>query len=400
MSNEQDYRKKMEKHHHTQQLRKTKRKMRPNTASRKPRQRDWEHMTDDEWDAPGFYEDERVMPLGTTGNRKVVEGMARAAVGEKKGEEAPELTDIPDDQAKGQVVEVTAGQCVVSVDGRLQDCVVRGNLLSKETIYSNLVTVGDWVLVEEAEGELWAVVEVLPRSSKLARPQKRKGGSYHQLVAANIDRLLVVVSWRKPNIWPELIDRYLIAAQRNQLQAVICVNKIDLVEEHDELETTLEPYRQAGYEVFMTSAASGAGIPHLHELLVGQTTVLAGMSGVGKSSLLSAVQPGLSLRALTVGERGMNRGQGRHTTTMATMYPLAEGGAVIDTPGIRQFGLAFLELRELGTYYPEFVPLIGQCAFSDCTHAHEPDCAVQKGVETGIISQMRYENYLKILETL
>ncbi len=145
-----------------------------------------------------------------------------------------------------------------------------------------------------------------------------------------------------PHIWPELIDRYLIAAARNELEAVICVNKIDLVEDQSELEETIQPYRDAGYQVILTSAETGAGVDQLRELLLGSTTVFAGLSGVGKSSLLSQIQPGLKLRALTVGERGKNRNQGRHTTTMATMYPLKEGGALIDTPGIREFGLAFL----------------------------------------------------------
>jgi ribosome biogenesis GTPase len=237
----------------------------------------------------------------------------------------------------------------------------------------------------------------MSRRSVLSRPKTR---GKEQIIAVNIDRVLVVASWRKPAIWPELIDRYLIAAERNHLEAVICVNKIDLVEDQTELEETIQPYREAGYEVLLTSAETGAGIQALRELLAGSVTVLTGLSGVGKSSLLSQVQPGLSLRALDVGERGKNRNQGRHTTTMATLYPLADDGAVIDTPGIREFGLADLHRAELAGFYPEMAALMGGCSYGDCTHTHEPGCRIKSAVAEGEIAELRYENYVKILEGL
>jgi ribosome biogenesis GTPase len=236
--------------------------------------------------------------------------------------------------------------------------------------------------------------------ARIHRPDVGKTSSQRRVIAANIDRVLVVASWRKPAIWPELIDRYLIAAARNELDAVICVNKIDLVEDQFELEETVQPYRDAGYQVLFTSAETGAGVDQLRDLLLGSATVFAGLSGVGKSSLLSRVEPGLKLRALTVGERGKNRNQGRHTTTMATMYPLKDGGAVIDTPGLREFGLANLYRYELANFYPEIGALLGGCSYSDCTHTHEPGCRIKSAVQEGEISQMRYENYIKILDCL
>ncbi len=215
-----------------------------------------------------------------------------------------------------------------------------------------------------------------------------------------MDRVLIVASWRKPSFWPELVDRYLIAAERNHLEAVICVNKVDLVEDEIELEETLHPYRTAGYQVILTSAETCVGIDLLRELLIGSSTVFTGLSGVGKSSLLSKVQPGLSLRALSIGQRGKNRNQGRHTTTMASLYPLKEGGAVIDTPGIREFGLAFLEKQELASFYPEIALAAVECEFSDCSHTHEPKCGVKHAVADGAVSQMRYDSYQKILGSL
>ena len=398
MPKEHNYQKQIAKHERTQKLRKAKKNMRPNAASRAPRQRDWEHFAEDEWDSPGFYEDERVMPRGSESRHKVVEAMARQSI-KKAGEEIENDPDaLPEGTVEGVVIEAAGEQCVVQVDGRQVDCVVRRSLLVKETTFTSVVAAGDNVAVRLGENGSSAVEQVMPRRSVLARPEGNT--SYRQLVAANVDLVLVVASWQKPAIWPELIDRYLIAAERSHLEAVVCVNKVDLVDNPDELEDTLQPYRDAGYQVLVTSAETGAGIENLRALLTDAVTVFAGLSGVGKSSLLSAIQPGLSLRALSIGERGKNRNQGRHTTTMASLYPLKDGGAVIDTPGIREFGLAFLGRHELASFYPEIVARIGACAFADCSHTHEPDCAVKLAVETGELSELRYENYVKILESL
>ena len=398
-----NYQKEMEKHERSQRLRKSKKGTRPNIKSRKPRQKNWEYMDDDDWDAPGFYQDERVMPRGTEGRQKELEGKARRLIREAGKEVDWSESDLPAGTQKGVVIDAIGQMCTVQVESKLLECSIRRALLTEETTFTSVVAAGDAVAVRSSVNGSGVVEKVLPRRSVLARPHRPDQGAtstLRQIVAANIDQVLVVASWRKPSIWPELIDRYLIAAERNHLEAVICINKVDLVEDEAELEATIQPYRDTGYQVIMTSAETGVGIELLRELLQDKTTVLAGLSGVGKSSLLSQVKPGLALRALSVGERGLNRNQGRHTTSMATLYLLDGSGAVIDTPGIREFGLAFLKGQELASYYPEIAKRTSDCEFGDCTHIHEPNCGVKAGVADGTVSQMRYESYQKILATL
>jgi len=404
MPREHDYLKEMEKHVRKEKLRKAKQQTQGRVQKEKPRYRNWSPKPDQDWDDEFFYEDEPIMPRGSTEQRKQT---ARAAENVRVyGEMSePEEVDpeLDENFLSGVVIEVAANRCQVLVGSEVLDCSYRRVMLKQESIFTNLAAVGDDVLVSEVDPGVGVVEHVLPRRNMLARlhrPDVGKTSSQRKVIAANIDRVLVVASWRKPAIWPELIDRYLIAAARNQLEAVICINKIDLVEDQSELEAAIQPYRDAGYQVILTSAETGAGVDNLRDLMLGSTTVFAGLSGVGKSSLLSQIEPGLKLRALTVGERGKNRNQGRHTTTMATMYPLKEGGALIDTPGIREFGLTFLERRELAGFYPEIAVLMGGCNFADCTHTHEPGCRIKAAVDVGEISQMRYENYVKILESL
>jgi ribosome biogenesis GTPase len=404
MPNEHDYLKEMEKHLRKEKLRKARKQTPGNMKKQKPRQRHWHAYADDEWDDDGFYEDERIMPRGKHEQRKQT---AKAAENVRLHADEPQEAEIdidPDDvYLSGVVIEVAANRCQVLVNGEMLDCSYRRVMLKNQSEFTNLAAAGDDVLVSEIEAGVGVVEKILPRRNMLARihrPDVGKVSSQRKVIAANIDRVLVVASWRKPHLWPELIDRYLIAAARNELDAVICVNKIDLVEDQAELEETIQPYRDAGYQVILTSAETGAGVAQLRELLLGATTVFAGLSGVGKSSLLSQIEPGLKLRALTVGERGKNRNQGRHTTTMATMYPLKEGGALIDTPGIREFGLADLYKEELAGFYPEIAALVGGCSYGDCTHTHEPGCKIKAAVTEGEVSEMRYENYIKILESL
>lgn len=343
------------------------------------------------------------MPRGTQERQKVVEALAIKSI-QSAGESVKwDEYELPAGTQRGLVVEATGGQCAVQVDSRLLECEVRRALMLEETTFTSVVAAGDQVAVLSGENGNGVVEQVLPRRSILARPHRPDKGAtslLRQIVAANIDQVLVVASWRKPSIWPELIDRYLVAAERNQLKAVICINKIDLVEDQAELEATLTPYRDAGYQVILTSAETGVGIELLREVLKDSITVFTGLSGVGKSSLLSRIQPSLTLRALSIGERGKNRNQGRHTTSLATLYSLNGNGAVIDTPGIREFGLAYLERRELARFYPEIAPAASECKYSDCTHTHEPDCAVKAALEEGTISPMRYDSYQKILCTL
>lgn len=401
MPNEHDYQKAMKKHLRKEKLRKAKKNMRPNAGSRGPRQRDWDHLADDEWDSPGFYEDERVMPQGTLERHKVVEKIAKHTAVHGESASDFEEEDLPTGTLTGLVIEAAGEICTVSVNDENLPCTIRRSLLTQETTFTSPVAAGDQVAVRDNGDGSGVVEQVLPRRSVLARPHRPdQANALRQIVAANIDQVLIVAAWRKPNLWPELIDRYLIAAARNQLEAVICVNKVDLADDPQALEEILKPYRDLGYPILLTSAETGIGVETLRETLREKVTVFTGLSGVGKSSLLSSIQPGLHLEAKTIGQKGKNRNQGRHTTTMATLYPLALGGAVIDTPGIRSFGLAFLERRELGAFYPEFAEPAHQCAYHDCSHIHEPDCGVQGAVANGEISLLRYENYTKIWASL
>jgi ribosome biogenesis GTPase len=236
----------------------------------------------------------------------------------------------------------------------------------------------------------------MPRRSVLARPDVYHG-RLRQVVVANVDQLLIVSSWRDPLPWVELIDRYLITAATNRLVPAICLNKVDLAENRAACRSAMGPYIDLGYSVTYTSAVTGEGLAQLRELLRGRTTVLAGMSGVGKSSLLGAVQPGLSLR---IGAVNTRRHEGRHTTSQVRLLELDMGGFVADTPGIREFGLDGLRKRDLAWHYPEIAAHANDCRFADCTHMHEPGCAVRRAVEQGAIPKTRYHSYSKIHDSL
>jgi ribosome biogenesis GTPase len=286
--------------------------------------------------------------------------------------------------------------CRVAADGRVVLCEWRGALTAQETGYTTVVAVGDEVIFTEDGQDRGVIEQVLPRRTEIARPDPFYAHLRQPLVA-NIDQLLIVASWRKPHLWPELIDRYLIAAERSGVTPVLCVNKIDLADDMAELEAALAPYRALDLDVILTSAVDSVGLDDLRDTLRGKVTVLAGLSGVGKSTLLNAIEPGFALRTGGLRE---DYGQGRHTTSQAIMLPFGDDGYVIDTPGIREFGLVGLTRRDLISFYPEMAALAGACRFSDCSHLHEPDCAVRAGVGSGTVSTMRYETYCKIRETL
>jgi len=342
-------------------------------------------------------ETERVMPRGELERRQGVLAAALAQLEEGQEEQADAAVPSEGTEgARGVVIEVSSGQCRVDLDGREVLCGLRGTLTAEDGGLTNVVAVGDKVLVHVGEDDTGVVEAVLPRRSALARPHVFYG-HLRQMIAANVDQLLVMASWRDPAIWPELIDRYLIAAVRNNLLPIICLNKVDLAEDPAACGAALQPYCDAGYQVIFTSVLTGEGVELLREVLCEQITVLAGLSGVGKSSLLNAIEPGLDLPTGEVG--GQNR-LGRHTTTQVTMRKLAAGSFVVDTPGIRQFGLAGPQRRELASFYPEFAAVAAGCRFADCLHTREPDCAVREAVQRGQIARIRYDNYRKICRGL
>jgi ribosome biogenesis GTPase len=262
------------------------------------------------------------------------------------------------------------------------------------------VAVGDVVrLVRMAGQEYGQIVEILPRRSCIARRGAIPWPGAHafeQVIASNVDQVVPVMAAAEPTPHWRLLDRYLVAAEAADLPAAICITKLDLVQDGGKGEQALyeaaEVYRRVGYTVLMVSAYSGTNLAELKLALQGRTSLLLGKSGVGKSTLLNALQPGLGLRVKEVSQA---TGKGRHTTTHLEMFPFEFGGAMIDTPGSREFGLWDVASDDLAYFFPEMRPFIGQCKFGlDCQHDEEPGCAVRKAVMDGRISPARYQSYM------
>ncbi len=294
----------------------------------------------------------------------------------------------------GKVLKVTRKTYDVAIDGRVITCTVKGSLTAQDSEYRT-VRVGDDVrvqLVNETEG---VITKILPRRSRLSRTIESRQYQEH-IIATNIDQILVIMSTREPAFKSGLLDRYLVIAERNQLQATICINKIDLANPED-FEIYREYYTKIGYPTFFASAVTGTGVDHLKEVLKGKVTALVGHSGVGKSSLIKALEPGLDIK---VGEVSRRTRKGQHTTTVVQLFPLSFGGFVIDTPGIRELGFWDIFKRDLHKYFREFRQYEGDCQFADCLHIHEPGCAVKAAVERGEILEERYHNYLAIYASL
>jgi ribosome biogenesis GTPase len=239
----------------------------------------------------------------------------------------------------------------------------------------------------------FAIEDVAPRRSRLVRKAPGAGRAREKVIAANLDQVVIVFASARPDPNPRMLDRFLILAEANELTPLIILNKSDLVDAAA-IEAFLQPYRAAGYATLATAAKAGIGIDDLRSRLCGANSALTGPSGVGKSSLLNAVQPGLGLR---IGEVSAAMNKGTHTTVSARLIPLECGGFVADTPGLKEVGLWDIEAEDLGSYFPEFRPLVDDCRFgSSCSHTHEPKCAVRDAVEAGEIGRGRYESYLTL----
>ncbi|CAL1239153.1 ribosome small subunit-dependent GTPase A [Candidatus Methylocalor cossyra] len=255
------------------------------------------------------------------------------------------------------------------------------------------VAVGDRVLWQPAEGGRGRVEQILPRRTLLVRPGH---GVKVRPVAANLDRVLVVIAPEPEPDWL-LLDQYLIACDHRGLKVALILNKVDRIAGDDPRLAPLADYQALGVPCFRTSARTGQGLPELRQGLLGQCSMLAGQSGVGKSSLTNALLPDKALRVQELSEKA---GTGRHTTTTTTLYHLPEGGDLIDSPGVAVFGLAEMTLRDLAAGYWEFRPWIGHCRFNDCRHLSEPDCAVRQAVAEGRISAARYQRFVKLVDKL
>jgi ribosome biogenesis GTPase len=343
---------------------------------------------------------ERIVPRGREENRvklwTKVEEELQSEAESSIDQQRILMRDIPADWHTGVVTQVSTSLYHVDLGQQVTLCAVRGSLSATETGYTNVVAVGDEVLVSLDPSGDGVIERVLPRRTVLARPDVINA-DMSQIIVSNVDQVLIVCSWEEPALWLELLDRYLIAAQEGKLVPLICLNKIDLAPSVKECRREMAPYRDLGYTVILTSIVTGRGIRELRKHLVGKQTVLAGMSGVGKSSLLMAVQPDLELRVAEVSDYS---GEGRHTTTQVSLLKLEGGGYVVDTPGIRELGLITVHRHELVLYFPEIAALVDQCQFNDCSHTHEPGCAVVQAVEAGQIAWTRYASYLAIYEDL
>lgn len=295
---------------------------------------------------------------------------------------------------RGVVLSGTGGNWQVRTDDAvLVEASLRGRLKRDEGERLKLA-VGDIVLVEpDARGDSWVICEILPRRSQLAR--RAPGGAYgERIVAANVDQVVIVFAAAKPEPHTRMLDRFLVIAEANELAARIIVNKVDLVGQ-PEAHARFAAYEAAGYPIHFTSTKRGDGLAAVRLILGSRVSVFTGPSGVGKSSLLNALFPGLSLR---VGEISESVNKGRHTTVGAVMIPLPDesGGFVVDTPGLREVGMWALAIEHLDQYFPEMRPLIPNCRFADCTHTVEPGCAVKEAVERHAVSADRYASYLKL----
>lgn len=295
---------------------------------------------------------------------------------------------------EGIVISTTGSWYEVNTANGMLTCRIRGRLRLKGIRSTNPVVVGDRVMVEP-DGDSSAIVEILPRHNYVIRRASNLSKESH-IIAANIDRALLIVTLHSPTTAREFVDRFLVTCEAYRVPVTIVLGKADmLVGEYEaEAEEFEAIYGDAGYDIIRLSSTTGAGIEQIRELLRGRTTLVAGNSGVGKSTLVGYIDPTLDIRT---GEISESHHKGKHTTTFSTMYPI-EGGYIIDTPGIKGFGLIDIEGRELCRYFPEMMRLAPDCRFYNCTHTHEPGCAVREAVEQGMVAWSRYESYLKILD--
>lgn len=291
-------------------------------------------------------------------------------------------------RATGSLYEVLLGERTVS-------CRIRGRLRLKGVRSTNPVVVGDIVRCERDETGETVIADVEPRRNYIIRRASNLSKESH-IIAANLDQALLVATLFSPETAPEFIDRFLVTCEAYKVSVTILLAKADLARTAPEAMAAFhDTYERAGYRVIDVSATEGEGVDAVRDLLRGRTTLLSGNSGVGKSTLVAAVERTAEVRTAEISR---SHHKGRHTTTFSTMYPLSEGGYIIDTPGIKGFGLIDIDDAELAHYFPEMMRWLPECRYYNCSHTHEPHCAVIEAVERGDIALSRYESYLKILD--
>jgi ribosome biogenesis GTPase len=297
---------------------------------------------------------------------------------------------------EGLVIKSTGSWYTVETeDGDLIDCRVRGKLRLKGVRTTNPVAVGDRVSVE-GDKDSHVIVKIAPRKNYIIRRSVNLSKQSH-IIASNIDLAAIVVTLKHPTTYPTFIDRFCVAAEAYHIPVAVIINKADLLdgEELEIAEHFLKVYKDIGYPTLITSAVTDQGLDQLKDMLRNKTVLLSGHSGVGKSRLVNAIDPELDVK---VGEISDYHQMGKHTTTFAEMHPLSFGGYLVDTPGIRGFGLVHFEREELAGYFPEMRELLPECKYYNCIHLNEPGCAVKSALETGEVAESRYKSYLNMLE--
>jgi ribosome biogenesis GTPase len=297
---------------------------------------------------------------------------------------------------KGRVISSTGAHYIVELlDGEQVRSLIAGKFRQKGIRSTNPVAVGDWVMIEKTSGD-GIIKEIEKRKNYIARKSVNLSKQSH-ILASNLDQAILVATIKQPITFPTFIDRYCVAAEAFHIPVVLVFNKADLLddEEREILESFVDVYRQIGYKTLITSVETGEGIEEMKNTLMGKVSLVSGHSGVGKSSLINEINPGFDLRVGSISEF---HGTGKHTTTNAEMHQIAENTYIVDTPGIRGFGIVDIDKEELAGYFPEMRAKLPECKYYNCLHLKEPGCAVKEAVEEGFIAETRYKSYVNMYE--
>ena len=297
---------------------------------------------------------------------------------------------------EGLVIKSTGSNYIVGIGEKRIDCKVRGRLRLDMLRTTNPVAVGDIVEFEfQEDGKTGVITDIKDRKNCIVRKSVNLSKENH-IIAANVDQCLLILTLVMPETPLEFVDRFLVSAQAYKVPAVLVFNKADIYTDglEDVLKETMEIYQNIGYKTLAVSSVTGEGIEELKKILKDKTTLLSGNSGTGKSTLVNTVNPGLNLKTAEISQYSF---AGKHTTTFAEMFDLNFGGRIIDTPGIKGFGLSGMTEEDIAHNFPEMFKYLSRCKFYNCTHTHEPGCAVKEAVDEGLISPSRYHSYLSII---